>query len=72
MIYKFSNTKKMKKFLFNITKTYKALKILSNPELTAYIQNEFRKKAHYNPENANMLGKQSAYFHKHYVVQVFG
>lgn len=61
------------KTLFNsISNTYKALRLLSNPEISTYITTEVNRlqKATQKPFIAETLGVKDALYHKHFIVQI--
>lgn len=59
----------MKTFLQTLSNTYKAVRLLSNPDVSTYIEHEFLKseKSHLT---SNGLGSKNAIFRKHYIVEV--
>lgn len=61
------------KTLFNsLSNTYKALRLLSNPEISTYIATEvdrLHKKTH-KPFVAENFGINDAIYHKHFIVHI--
>lgn len=63
----------MKKFIFTIQNTYRAVKLLSNPQVAHAIEKElYEKSKKVSPYVAvtPQVGKGSILPHKHYMVQI--
>ena len=62
----------MKTFIDSITNTYKALRLLSNPRISSYIETEVARlqRATQMPFEAQTLGLKDAIYHKHYIVHI--
>ena len=62
----------MKTLINSLTNTYKALRLLSNPHISAYIETEVKKlqTATQKPFNSSGLGLKDAIYHKHYIVHI--
>lgn len=62
----------MKKFIFTIQNTYRAVKLLSNPRVASAIERELYPIKRVSPVVAvtPQIGKGSILPHKHYMVQI--
>ena len=64
----------MKTILNTLTNTYKALKLLSNPNVATYLERELSigntSFADTEIPNESNFGTRNAFFHKHYIVHV--
>lgn len=59
----------MKTFLNTLSNTYKAVRLLSNPTVGAYLEAQLREKK-VPSHKGETFGKKDAFFHKHYIVHV--
>jgi len=61
----------MKKIFDTLNNTYKALQLLSNPEIMELLSKEAgNKKTSSSINHANRLGRGDVYFHKYFMIQV--
>lgn len=60
----------MKTFVHNLTNAFKTIKLLSNPEVSAYLEAYLQKAENTKTMPHDKLAKNSVYYHKHYLVQV--
>ena len=58
----------MKALMDTLSNTYRAVRLLSNPEVGAYLETQFQKKP--TEESQEPFGKKNAFYHKHYIVHV--
>lgn len=68
----------MKTFITSLTNTYKAMRLLSDPTVGAYLQSQMQKSAapalHTDAgtktAGESTFGTKNAFYHKHYIVQI--
>ncbi len=60
----------MKTLISTITNTYKAVRLLSNPHVGAYLQSQLTDATKPSREASEAFGTKNAFYHKHYIVQV--
>lgn len=62
----------MRTIITNLTNTYKAVRLLSDPTVGAYLQSQMKKSANPKTEPAGetRFGTKNAFYHKHYIVQI--
>lgn len=62
----------MKTFITTLSNTIKAVRLLSNPHVGAYLQSQLQKDAAEprTQEDHETLGIHDAFYHKHYIVQI--
>lgn len=60
----------MKTLISTITNTYKAVRLLSNPDVEAYLQKQLKDTKSTTRSDSEAFGTKNAFYHKHYIVQV--
>jgi len=62
----------MKTFINTLSNTYKMVRLLGNPKVGAYLEAQLTTNTSENKEEqkTETLGKNSAFYHKHYIVHV--
>lgn len=63
----------MKTLINALTNTYRAVQLLQDPAVSAYLQSQLKKKAPEEKiEAPSTFGLKNAFYHKHYIVHVVG
>lgn len=60
----------MKSLVHNLTNAFRTIKLLSNPEVSAYLESYSQRAEKTKAMPHDKLAKNSVYYHKHYLVQI--